>query len=88
MSGKVKNIMKLRRFSLICLFVSIPMNFISALLSITFLNVLGLALFIIFIVITFYFWRCPHCRRRLPIKFNINEDIDDNYSCPYCNEKF
>lgn len=88
MAEKLKNLMKLRRLSLICLFISIPANLIGAFLSITFLNIIGLTLFIIFIVISLYFWKCPHCRRRLPIKFNLTEDIDDNYTCPYCNGKF
>lgn len=42
MIGKVKNLMKLRWFSLICLFVSIPVNFIGGILSIKFLVIIGI----------------------------------------------
>jgi predicted RNA-binding Zn-ribbon protein involved in translation (DUF1610 family) len=88
MMAKEKNLMKLRWFSLVCLFISIPTNFIGGVLSIRFLSIVGILSLMIFIVITLLFWKCPHCGIRLPIRFNINEDIDDNYICPYCNRKF
>lgn len=88
MIRKGKNLMKFRWFSLICLFVSIPASFCGVILSINFLDIFGTISLIIFIVISLLFWKCPHCGKRLPIIFNINQDIDDYYICPYCNEKF
>ena len=85
---KIKNLMKLRKFSLLCLFISIPISFFGGILSIRFLVYIGICLLITFIVITLIFWKCPHCKERLPIRFNINTDIDDSYLCPYCDEKF
>ncbi|MGN2371947.1 hypothetical protein ACTFJW_18230 [Clostridium cagae] len=85
---KIKNIMKLRKFSLLCLFLSIPLSFTGGVLSLNCLSITGISLLLIFIGISLLFWKCPYCKRRLPIRFNINEDIDDNYSCPYCNGKF
>ena len=88
MMGKIKNLMKLRKFSLLCLFLSFPSSFIGSILKVSFLSITGVSLLIIFIVISLIFWRCPYCKKALPIRFNINEDIDDNYNCPYCNGKF
>ncbi|OOM74462.1 hypothetical protein CLPUN_39150 [Clostridium puniceum] len=85
---KIKNIMKFRKLSLICLFLSVPSSFIGGVLSIEVLTFVGIELLIVFIVISFLFWKCPHCNERLPIRFNSKEDIDDNYICPYCNGKF
>ena len=88
MIGKVKNLMKLRKFSLVCLFLSIPISFFGAVFQTKYLVIPGISLLIIYITMSLVFWRCPYCKERLPIRFNINEDIDDNYCCPYCNRKF
>lgn len=88
MIGKIKNIMKLRKLSLLGLFLSIPTSLIGGILSIKILTIVGIGLLIVFIVISFLFWKCPHCNERLPMRFNSNEDIDDIYICPYCNKKF
>ncbi|WP_287826312.1 hypothetical protein [Clostridium sp.] len=88
MMGKIKNLMKLRKFSLVCLLLAFLSSFIRLILKSNFLCITGISLLIIFILISLIFWRCPHCKKALPIRFNIDEDIDDNYSCPYCNGKF
>ena len=38
----------------------------------------GILLFAAAVAVNFVFWRCPHCRKRLPGKISRNE------SCPYC----
>ena len=88
MMVKIKNLMKIRKFSLLCLFLSVPCSFIGSVLRVSLLGIAGISLLIIFLDMTLIFWRCPYCKKALPIKFNINEDIDDNYNCPYCNGKF
>jgi hypothetical protein len=85
---KVKNLMKLRKISLLCLFLCIPINFIGAFFSIKFLVIIGVSLLFIFLAISFIFWKCPFCKERLPLRFNPNTDIDDIYRCPYCKQKF
>ena len=39
---------------------------------------LGFLLVVIYCLVCRRFWRCPHCRKRLPGKISRNE------SCPYC----
>lgn len=58
MSHKVRNIMKYRRFAIICLLISIPINIISILLKIWILAIIGAALLITFIAASFIYWRC------------------------------
>ncbi len=88
MIGKAENLMKLRKFSLLCLFLSFVFSLFGSVFGTTFFAITGIGLLIIYIAICLIFWRCPYCKERLPMKFNSNEDIDDNYCCPYCNGKF
>lgn len=88
MSHKVRNIMKYRRFAIICLIISIPFNIIGTFLNIWILAIIGAALLITFIAVSFLFWRCPCCKKRLPMRFNSENEIDDTYVCPYCSMKF
>ena len=88
MSHKVRDIMKYRKFARICLFISIPINIINTALKIEFLTIIGVTLLIIFITTSLIFWRCPCCKKRLPIRFDNLNEIDDIYVCPYCSTKF
>lgn len=80
-------ILKLRNFSLVCLFLSIFFNITSTFTGITFLAMIGVSLLLIFIVISLVFWRCPICKKRLPARFSIKGDVNENF-CPYCNSNF
>lgn len=104
MVRKVRNIMKYRKIALVCLILSIFLNFSAFLLSniekasltTTFLRmtstgmlVVGIILLLTFITISLTLWKCPCCKNRLPIKFDKeNNDIDDIYVCPYCHTRF
>ncbi|MEG1256226.1 hypothetical protein [Clostridium sp.] len=87
MSTKVRSLIKYRRFSLLCLFASIPLCFIGAVFESALICVSGISLLVLFIAISLIFWRCPHCKEGSPMSFNINKDIDEVYNCPYCNGK-
>lgn len=52
---RVKNLMKLRKISLVSLFLCIPINFIGAFFSIKFLVIIGVSLLFIFLAISFIF---------------------------------
>jgi len=87
MSKKVRDIMKHRKVSLGCLFISIPINVLNAFLGSTLLTILGVSLIVIFFIMSFTLWRCPKCKNRLPIRFDKDKDINDIYRCPYCATK-
>ena len=72
-----------RRISLICLFSSIIISFLSTFLNSNIGAVIGITLLIIFILISIIFWRCPFCKKRLPMRFDINNV--DEVLCPYCD---
>ncbi|KGP91328.1 hypothetical protein N780_08720 [Pontibacillus chungwhensis BH030062] len=88
MSRKVKDIMKYREISLICLFIAIPLNVINIFLGFRWLTILGISLLAIFFIMAFTLWRCPVCKRRLPLRFDVDTDLNDIYRCPYCDTKF
>lgn len=89
---KTKILLTLRRTSLICLFLSLLFNIMGVLTRLPLLPIIGVTFFIVFIVISFLFWNCPYCKKRLPMKFNLNDndfinDKDSSYCCPHCMER-
>ena len=80
---KKLNVLFFRRISLICLFSSIIISLLSTFLNIIIGGIVGITLLIIYIIISIMFWRCPFCKKRLPMRFdpkNVDEVL-----CPYCN---
>jgi len=86
--NKIKKIIKIRKISLAFLFLSIPICFIGAFSTSALFAIIGISLFLIFILLSILFWKCPYCNYRLPMKFDKDSDIDSVYQCPYCNKKF
>lgn len=83
-----KNIMKLRKFCIWCLFLSILTSFFGAVLKINLMVIFGVCLLITYYVVSIKYWRCPHCKKRLPMRFDSNKDVHDTYCCPHCYEMF
>lgn len=90
MLRRKENVLKFRRFSIVCLLLSIIINFISTILGYICDNIistigitLGIVLLLIFITISLLFWRCPFCKKRLPIRFDIKNNVDE-VICPFC----
>lgn len=89
MPQKVRDIMKYRKISLMCLFASLFISTLNLYLFKTkFLTILGFLLMFIFFIMSFILWRCPKCKKRLPLRFNKDTDVNDIYRCPYCHTKF
>lgn len=82
-----QNFLKIRRLSLIILFISIIINMIGGFFSNLILAAIGILLLTIFVLANLIFWRCPSCKKRLPIKFDYKNNVDE-VLCPYCNENF
>lgn len=88
----VKILIIVRKIALLCLFISIPINLLGILLQLGFLVIIGTPLLIIYIFLSLLFWKCPNCKKRLPMRFNIKDndfinDIDESYCCPTCNKR-
>lgn len=81
--SKKINVLIFRRISLIFLFSSIFISIISTLLGIDILAIIGLILLTIFVIMSVIFWRCPFCKKRLPMRFDIKNNVDE-VICPYC----
>lgn len=85
---KIENLLKIRKISLTCLFLSVPLCFIGCFFPFALFTIIGISLLPVFIVLSLLFWKCPYCNYRLPMKFDKDSDIDSVYQCPYCNKKF
>ena len=81
--SKKRDVLQFRRISLIFLFSSIIISIIATLLTIDILGVIGAILLTIYILMSVIFWRCPFCKKRLPMRFNI-ANVDE-VLCPFCN---
>ena len=81
--NKKLDVLAFRRISLICLFSSIIISFLSTCLNSNIGAIIGITLLIIFILISIIFWRCPFCKKRLPMRFDSNNV--DEVLCPYCD---
>ena len=81
--NKKINVLILRRISLIFLFSSIFISIIGFLLGINILGIIGSILLTIFVIMSVVFWRCPFCKKRLPMRFDIKNNVDE-VICPYC----
>jgi DNA-directed RNA polymerase subunit RPC12/RpoP len=86
--NKIEKVIKIRKISLVCLFLSIPLCFIGCFFPFVLFTIIGISLLPIFIVFSILFWKCPYCNYRLPMKFDKDSDIDSVYQCPHCNKKF
>lgn len=81
-----------RKISLTCLYLSVPINLISIFIPTISMKVimiaLGESMLIAFIILTFLFWKCPYCGKRLPIEIEkIVENNKELYICPNCSKK-
>lgn len=88
----IKILIKIRKISIICLILSIIINALNFLLRIGYLALIGVPLLLIYIIFSLLFWKCPYCKKRLPMRFNVKDedfinDIDESYHCPNCNKK-
>ena len=81
--NKIRNVLRYRSVSLYSLFSSIIASFLGALTNSLVLTIMGSILLIIYILISLIFWRCPFCRIRLPMRFDI-KNVDE-VICPYCH---
>ena len=77
------NVLKLRRASIYALLLSIILNFMAWALNLLVLSDLGLFLLGVYIFISIFFWRCPFCKKRLPMRFDAKNNVDE-VICPYC----
>lgn len=83
-----KKIIKLRKLSIWCLFISILAGLFGLILKQYLMVVLGVLLLIAYYTISMIYWKCPYCKARLPMKFDGNKDVEDTYCCPHCYEVF
>lgn len=82
--SKKTDVLIFRRISLIFLYSSIFISIIGTLLSSDILAIIGAISLTIFVIMSVIFWRCPFCKKRLPMRFDAKNNVDE-VLCPYCD---
>jgi DNA-directed RNA polymerase subunit RPC12/RpoP len=85
---KYFNPLKIRNTVIWMFFVASFLGFIGGILESVWLLSLNIILFLIFIVVSFIFWRCPNCKRRLPLRYDKEIELSYAYVCPRCEKRF
>lgn len=80
--SRKKDILLLRRISLICLFSSIIISIIGSIFNSIVMGIIGGTLLLNYVLMSLIFWKCPFCKKRLPMRFDIK--YVDEVLCPYC----
>lgn len=88
MMRKYLNPLKIRNAIVWMLFVAVFFGFIGEFLESVWLLSLTIILLLIFIVVSFIFWRCPNCKRRLPLRYEKEIELSYAYVCPRCEKRF
>lgn len=57
--NKIEKLLKIRKISLGCLFLSVPLCFIGGFSTSALFAIIGISLFLIFILLSILFWKCP-----------------------------
>ena len=82
--SKKREVLLFRRISLIFLYSSIFISIIGTLLSSDILGIIGAISLTIYAIMSVIFWRCPFCKKRLPMRFDAKNNVDE-VLCPYCD---
>lgn len=91
MLNRKRDVLRYRRFSIVCLYLSIIVSSLGAIIGYVGGNVISkytliislVALFI-YLIVSIIFWRCPKCKKRLPMRFDAKNNVDE-VLCPYCD---
>lgn len=63
-------------------------SFFGAVLENIWLVYLTYIIMIIFTIVSLIFWRCPNCKKRLPLKYDKETELSYAYVCPKCEKRF
>ncbi|MTI48870.1 hypothetical protein [Sporosalibacterium faouarense] len=89
MKNKSRDIWKFRNIAMIFLYISLPLNLLATILfglptklRLIFI-IIGTSSLFIFIAMTLILWRCPRCKKVLPMKVYNTLDL---VHCPNCGK--
>ncbi len=88
MGRKYLNPLRIRNAVVWVLFVGAFFSFIGGIFDSTWLISITLILLFIFVVVSFIFWRCPNCKKRLPLRYDSEIELSYAFVCPKCEKRF
>lgn len=84
---KPKTLVKFRTLTLIIAIITIVACFLNVFINIKYIAIAGFVITVFNFFAIFYFWECPYCKLQLPMKFDVDNDFTDSYTCPHCGKK-
>lgn len=87
-SKKYLNPLRIRNAIVWMLFVAAFFSFVGGILESKGLVYITLLLFFIFVIVSLVFWRCPNCKKRLPLRYDSEIELSYAYVCPKCEKRF
>lgn len=84
---KPKTLIKFRKHALTIEILNIVACFLNLFINLDFITITSFVITIFFFFSMFYFWQCPYCELQLPIKFDVDNDFTDSYTCPHCGKR-
>lgn len=85
---KYLNPLRIRNSVVWMLFVAVVLGIIGEILDSDWFAYLVISILLMFIVVSFIFWRCPNCKKRLPLKYDSEIELSYAYVCPRCEKRF
>ncbi|KPB05930.1 hypothetical protein AAV98_03090 [Bacillus sp. CHD6a] len=85
---KYLNPLRVRNAAVWMLFVGGFSNFFGQIFNIAWLIYLSIIVIVLFSIVSFIFWRCPNCKKRLPFRYYKEIELSYAYVCPRCEKRF
>ena len=90
MLNRKRDVLIYRRFSIFCLYLSIVVSLLTTIIGYVggatiskYMLIISCTALSIYFIISIIFWRCPFCKKRLPMRFDAKNNVDE-VICPYC----
>ncbi len=85
---KYLNPLRIRNAIVWMLFIAAFLSFVGGVLESKWLIYTTFLLFFIFVIVSLVFWRCPNCKKRLPLRYDSEIELSYAYVCPRCERRF
>ncbi|ART75022.1 hypothetical protein B4U37_02720 [Sutcliffiella horikoshii] len=85
---KYLNPLRIRNGIVWMLFVGGFFSFLGQVFESVWLFYLSIIIVMLFTIVSLIFWRCPNCKKRLPLQYDKEIELSYAYVYPKCEKRF